>query len=280
MDKDNVINQSSFKKFRKALLIGFEYKDDKKLPGIPVDLYLVYCFLKENGWEDSEISILTDIVKDDATDILKASILENVVNSGVLTFIEEIREKNIYHCYKFHNHYNNFSTFFDVDVENLFIYYSGHCKDGNIILPDKALISLNHFRNLLMKNDVFLIMDCCEGGIELPWVLSDDIYRLKDDITKETFISSKIICISSSLENENSITSRSGSYFTRTLFKLLKPDDLNNLLKSICSALSSIKQTSNISSSFPNLSYIPAFVFSLAKISIYATNTYIIVKTY
>ena len=93
---------------RKALLIGFQYDNEKKLPGIAVDLYYVYSFLKTNGWKDEEIKIMTDISKDEATEVLKVAILEKIVNSDILTFIEDCKEKNIYIGFKSHNHYHNF----------------------------------------------------------------------------------------------------------------------------------------------------------------------------
>jgi len=78
---------------RRAILIGFEYKNGKRLPGIPVDLYQVYCFLKNNGWKNEEIKILTDIKQDAQTEILKISILDNIVDSGILSFIEDLKER-------------------------------------------------------------------------------------------------------------------------------------------------------------------------------------------
>ena len=79
---------------REAILIGFEYTNEKKLPGIIVDLYQAYCFLKKNNWKDNEIKILTDIKKDAETQILKSAILEKTVNSDILSFIEDIDRKS------------------------------------------------------------------------------------------------------------------------------------------------------------------------------------------
>ena len=75
---------------KKAVLIGFEYLGDKKLPGITIDLYLVYNLLKKMGWEDEQIKVLTDIEKDHPTKILKTAIKDKIVNSDVLSFIEMI----------------------------------------------------------------------------------------------------------------------------------------------------------------------------------------------
>lgn len=292
---------------RKAFLIGFEYDKEKKLPGITVDLYIVYNFLKNNGWKDEEISILTDIEKDYTTDVLKIAILKQVADPEILSFIEDCKERKIYHLFKAHNHYNNFLSFLSLKKnlgknlkENLkgehnFVYYSGHCKENNIILPNRSLISFDIFRKTLtnnsnaksilqpnsnenkvkIKSKTVLIMDCCEGGIELPWILNDKIYRLKDEISLTNFVEEEIICISSSLENENSTISKSGSYFTRSLFKNLEKNDLFlfNILKK--TNFSSSKQTPNISASYPNLLYIPAFIYSYPQLNIKVFPSYI-----
>ena len=92
-------------------------------------------------------------------------------------------------------------------------------------------------------------MDCCEGSISLPFVLNDKSYRLENE---KSFVKPKIICISSSLENENSITTKSGSIFTQYLFEIINNPNLSlyEILQKIKLKLR-IKQTANISSSRP-----------------------------
>lgn len=250
---------------RKALLIGFQYSHDKKLPGIATDLYQVYSFLKKYNWQDEEICIMTDIEKDETTDVLKTSILEKIVDSEVLSFIEDSKERNQYVLFKSHNHYNNFSTIFPNEQINLFIYYTGHCKEGNIILPNKSLINLTDY---FSSPNIFIVMDCCEAGLDLPFVLEGNIYRCKD---KPKFFKDKIICISSSLEGEKSITTQSGSLFTRHVFKFLE-SNLVTVLEKINKL--PFKQTGNISASFPIL-YVPGFFYSYPSLDICVYKSHI-----
>lgn len=246
---------------RGAVLIGFEYKNGKKLPGISVDLYQVYTFLTKIGWKDEEIQIFTDIKKDEETQILKTAILEKLVDTKILTFFEDV--KHIKTEFSSHNHYNNFS--FKI-VEKLFVYYSGHSKDGNIILPNNALISFTNFRDMWSQaKEVFLVMDCCEGGIELPYVLHDKIFRLENE---SNFIKSEMICIASSLQTENSITSRTGSFFTRHLFNILEEENLSEIIKKMKKLEN---QTANVTVSHPNLHYIFNWFYKFPNIKITST---------
>lgn len=248
---------------RVAILTGFEYKNSKKLPGIIVDLYQVYCFLKKNGWKN--IYIFTDIQKDKQTEILKTAILEKLVDSNILSFIEDIKGKNQYISFKDHNHYNNFeSTFLKFSIyKNLFIYYSGHSKDEYFVLPNESLYSISSFRNLLKSEQIFVVMDCCEGGLNLPFVLNGKIYRLKNE---NSFVKPEIICIASSLNNEKSTISKSGSSFTKYLFSIL---DINMNISEILNQINKkLKETSNVSVSHPNLYYIFTWFYKLTNIKI------------
>lgn len=261
---------------RIAFLIGFQYENERKLPGIATDLYQVYCFLKKHGWEDENIKIMTDIDQDDSTDILKTAILEKIVDSDILTFIEDRKERGQYIRFKSHDYYNNFSSMF-IKADYYFVYYTGHSKNENIILPNHSYISLDMFKDNFNADKIFCIMDCCEGGIELPFVLNDSLYRCRDELNKKTFVNSEIICISSSLETEKSITSLSGSFFTRHLFKIL--DDSSLSLYSILQKIKklNLKQTANISSSYPTLYYIPGFLYSFFTYSISVHSNYILI---
>ena len=263
---------------RNAILIGFEYANGKKLPGITIDLYLFYSFLKKNHWNDSEIIIYTDIKKDSHTEILKTAISEKIVDSDILSFFEEIKEKKQYIEFTSHNHYNNFDFVLrDSKTENLFVYYSGHCKNSNLILPNESLISLINFKNILIKySEVICIMDCCSCGFDLPFVCheNENIYRLNSN----SFITSKIISIVSSLDNENSITSKIGSYFTKNLYSILSNEmSLFQILDKLKNKghYKNFKQTANISVSYPNLYFLFPWLYSKPSLSIVFTPHYI-----
>ena len=276
---------------RKAFLIGFQYSQlnnhNKKLPGIIIDLYKVYCFLISKGWKEDEIIIFSDIIKDDSTNILRNAILEKIVDSDILTFIEDCKERKQYILFTSHNHYNNFSSIFiskenTKDIKHYFVYYTGHCKDGNLILPNNTLLSLELFRDYIKTEKVICIMDCCEGGIELPFVLHNKVYRCKQNLKKEDFINTEMVCISSSLENEKSITSQSGSFFTRNLLEILdSSQSLSNILEKVRKSNQinkEIKQTATISVSLPHISYLFGFLYSFPTFSIYLHNSHLLIE--
>ena len=161
---------------RKALLLGFQYEGDKYLPGISIDLYLIYNFLKKIGWKDEEIMIYTDIKQDSDTELLRAAILSKLVDVDILSFIEQIKKKGIYTEFRSST---SLISKLNQDSERLFIYYTGHCKDGNIVLPN-GLISYDYFLSILQSSErenmkeAFIIFDCCEGDLKLPFSHTED----------------------------------------------------------------------------------------------------------
>jgi len=258
----------------KAILIGFEYSGEKKLPGIIIDLYLAYKFLKNNEFDDVDISIITDIRSDLKTDMLRTAILEETVHSDILSFIEDSKDKNIYTQYSSLGYYNNFESVIKTESEYTLVYYTGHSENGNIILPDYSLYSLDNFRDLYKNTkQCLVILDCCESnGLNLPYLLTDNVYRLESEL----FIKSNMICISSSLSHQDSIASITGSFFTRYIFNLLKHknkslqeilDDINLLLNRF-SRKYNTKQTVNIYASNPSIKWIFGFVYNHPPIEI------------
>lgn len=259
---------------RRAILIGFEYRLGKRLPGITIDLYLMYKFLKDKGWKNEEIMVFTDVKKDYHTKVLKKSILEKNVGSDILIFIEELKERKQYIEFISNGHYNNFSSIFS-SADNLFVYYTGHSKDRNLILPNSLAVSFENFTTLLCKSkEVFCIMDCCSGGIILPFICHENVFRFENEI----FYKSRILSIASSLKNENSITSIVGSIFTKKILSIISEENLSIFkILALCSSTSSFrdKQTINISSTYPNFQYIFPWVYSKPNIHILVTPYFI-----
>lgn len=259
------------------LLIGFEYSGKNRLPGIVIDLYLAYNFFKQY---DKEIVILSDIESDSSTPILRKAIIEQIVNSDILSFIEECKEKNIYKIYKSQGYYNNFESCFKSKDEKLFVYYTGHSKNGNILLPDNSLYSFDNFRNQLENyKQSIVILDCCESnGLSLPFRLIDNVYRLENT---ENFTKSRILCISSSLSQQNSIASKTGSFFTRYIFNLLlnKNISLTELMSKLNNHISfspkyQMKQTVNIFASRPDMKWIYGWLWNLIDLDFKIDSVY------
>lgn len=234
-----------------VLLIGFEYINSntwKFLPGIPIDLYQVYKYVSNIT---KNILVYTDMTKDYNTSILQKAILDGYVNSGLLSFIEDIKDSNQYILYKseLSNKYiiNNFDKVikkFIKNVDRLVIYYTGHGKSGDIILPDNTHVSLSYIKSLIKSDQTIVILDCCESnGMNLPYYYNNNFFKLNNN----NFISNEIICISSTNSDENSSATNTGSLFTRNLFQYLS----NNSSFSVKSLVNI-----NIYTSYPNIKLI------------------------
>ncbi len=268
---------------RKALLVGFKYSHKEKLPGILVDLYLMYNFLKSNGWIDSEINILTDIRHDQQTDILRGAILEKIVHPDILHFIKYIKKNNIYIEYKSEKHYNNFLKSLPKS-KNLFFYYTGHCKSDYFVLPNNVYVEFRFFLEKIKDyKRTILILDACELNLCLPYRYEKNLYRFVYD----NFFQSYIICLSSSKEKEKSTAHIRGSIFTQNVINSLKDKYLsvknlykNNIYNDGCNDSNDSyendkkekKDKINISASYPIL-YLFSWLYSTTDLYI-SENSY------
>jgi len=269
-------------KMRKAVLVGFRYEGDKKLPGIVVDLYQIYIFLKENGWKEEDIYVLTDVKGDQDTNVLRKAILEKIVDTNILSFISLLKKNNRYIRYKTYSHSNNFTSIFIKDgtgPQNLFFYYSGHSKDNCFVLPSDALVSFNTFLDLTY-DEVFIILDCCEGDLGLTYQCFDNFYRFRN----EKFFAKHILAFSSSLDNEKSLTDAAGSLFTKNIVKTLRKR--SSVYKILQESKNSQKQqrqnvkqkdfkaTINISASYP-LEYVFSWVYKDVYLTLLRSPYYV-----
>lgn len=264
---------------KKYILIGFRYKKSRcwtTLPGIIIDLYQAYKTLMKSN--PDEIIVVTDIDRDSKTEFLRDAILNQTVDENILDFIVLLKERKQHVLFDktTYNFVNDKISAFLSDSDNVFIYYTGHAENGNIVLPNDNIWSFCDFRDLIIAKttyyaSIFIAMDCCQGtGLGLPYILKNGIYRLVPD---HDFLTHKdVICISSASKYENSAATRNGSFFTQALFKALA-----NKTLSISSVLSSVSkycqeksklitqgahiQTATIHSSMPNLKIIWPWVF-------------------
>lgn len=272
---------------KKILLIGFEYKKSlnwSTLPGIIIDLYLIYKFFYKSN--PDKISTITDIVYDVETKILKQAIFDQIVDENILEFIDTLKENNQ------HLVYFDLETFkmqiknSCINASQLVIYYTGHSKDGYMILPNETILAFDEFRlNVLSycksNADVLIITDCCQGtGMGFPYQLilnNEPIYRLTPNLNK-VFPKQNIICISSAMKDEDSAATKEGSFFTQTLYLLLSENirDLSVLLnKLISNCNSKHPQTAMIHSSYPNIKLLFKWIYKKTNLKInYDPNTY------
>lgn len=128
-------------------------------------------------------------------------------------------------------------------------------KNNNIIIPFKSIQSIL-YNKTDKKAQILYIMDCCHGDLGLPFVLNRDtgIYGFKTN--KDIIIpTQKIICISSSLKSQNSLSNIEGSLFTKEFFSIFHNIIYYiDLIREIGhDKLNSYSQTLNIHSSRPNI---------------------------
>lgn len=261
-----------------ALLIGFEYIKTnrwKSLPGIPVDLYQAYSYCSTIT---KNILVFTDIEKDHNTNILQKSIIEGHTDSGLLSFIEDIKFNRQYVLYEYIKKNNYITNNFDQTVsefvnkfDKLIIYYTGHGKSGDIILPDNTHVGLSYLKSLIKTQQMLAIIDCCESnGMCLPYFYFNH-YKLNTT----DFSDNEIICLSSTHISQDSVATKSGSVFTRVLFSYLSTNNyitINDLVK-----IPGI----NIHTTFPNIKIVWGWVTGSKNnidIDIDNTNSLITIK--
>ena len=293
-----------------ALLLGFRYGnsyedsvDDKSrnhLPGIIIDLYQAYqqaCIA-----EADKIIVLTDIEKDQKTQLLLNAMIGGIVDANILSFIQILKENSHYLKYVGREQLIEVTSNITQDASQVFIYYTGHGSLGNLLLPrlnlevtfisddinpvkDEAYISMIVFRNLILSSAdneayIFIVMDCCNGtGLDLPFRLEGKVYRLAH--TKATFFQQKIICISSAMSDQSSGTSRNGSLFSQAFFRQLRTP-----IHSMSSILATAEkecaekyhQTAMIHSSYPDEDYIWIWLINSGKLNIKIDNINYIVE--
>jgi hypothetical protein len=224
-----------------ALLIGFEYHKNKQwdtLPGIPVDLYQVYTYIKYLN--RFKILIYTDLSKDHKTDVLKRAIVDGYVDSGLLSFIEDIKTRNEHQLYLtegsngyFFNNFDETFIKFIKGLDRLFLYYTGHGKSGNIILPDGTHVGMEYIKSLLnehMKTNcqIVSIFDCCEF----------------DGLSLTSPPTSNHISIGSTTISQEIVTTKTGSEFTRLVISLFKDKKM------------SLENYEYVFTSHPNIKYL------------------------
>lgn len=278
-----------------SILIGFQYSPNtfnsrSHLPGIAVDLYQAY--VASVAMCPDQIIVITDINSDQKTSVLMKAIIDSIVDSDILTFIETAKSRQQYYRYRQRSDLMHVIAKTCYQADQVFFYYSGHAMNGHILLPDDQVL-MTDLRDLLCTSvnrtgDIFITMDCCNGtGLGLPFQLMSNssqkyVYRLsggsvlelsskQDDHPKVFFPTQRILCISSTNSEENSVTTRSGSIFTRSLFRCFK-----NRIRSIPTLLQTInnecrstyQQTTTIHSSYPNLFILWNWLFGSSQIEV------------
>lgn len=180
-----------------ALLIGFCYNyvgciiDDKRsLPGIIIDLYQTYKYVKKIGINN--IKIISDIYHNEEVSKLMKPMIGGIVGEDILDFIDIIQTNGYYDAYVDRKTLIYTIRNFITNGDKLFIYYTGHFKNNKFILPSGSnnitpididtsdpILESDLFRQILIDESspnaqIFTIFDCCDGNdLNLPFELID-----------------------------------------------------------------------------------------------------------
>ncbi|MFK5971458.1 MAG: hypothetical protein QM487_15260 [Candidatus Marithrix sp.] len=198
---------------KQVILIGFEYNS---LPGTIIDLYLA---IKWCQTFKCNINVITDIREFDLI-FLDQSIKKRIVSNDIfnifdITTVNIIKDKDEF--------IDKLSSLCNLNDDNI-IYFTGHADSGKMILPNNNKISFVDFKNIISNNcpynsDIFIIMDCCSAeGLFLQYKLQNNSFILKED---RSYVSQKVLLITSSNYDQKSIATKYGSVFSQVLFEQL-----------------------------------------------------------
>lgn len=267
-----------------AILIGFSYHQcpkETQLPGIVIDLYQAYRFVVGNEFIE-QIIVITDVTDDQPTSLFFNAAIEGIVDYGILSFIETIKEGKQHIVFESLDQLEGILSTNLANKQRVFFYYTGHFRKDFFILPNfdygmtliRDNLHLNEFRSILRRTnpsaEVFIIMDCCNGnGMKLLYKLQSTRFELSEHaiFEAENFFEQKIVCLSSTMKDQNSIATMDGSLFTRLLFPYLqapKKYHLSSLLQYL-NEKSTFKgiQTSTIYSSYPDVKSLWLWIIKL-----------------
>lgn len=280
-----------------ALLIGFQYQDDpnKYLPGILVDLYLTYQAVIKMGVD--RFLMVTDIRSDLAVDLLRRALSDDIIDSGILSFVEESREKGFYCSYSSQSEFIARITEIVGGGDRIFVYYTGHGDNGDMLLPSgdgpANKLDMYIFRRCIVdhcipRSQVFFLLDCCsDTQMKLPYKMVDGKYRLfgksrpkidsyetHETIELEEFLASikftghDIVCLSSASTDGFSHITEKGSFFTQGFFHFVNDKrtfrDLIPAIEEYCYKFK--KQTVTCYTSDPRLGVIWGWLLGLPDV--------------
>lgn len=216
-----------------ALLIGFQYHD---LNGTVIDLYHAHKWCQTFN---CDIHVITDIGGNNGNNEnrnnLEFAIRQGVADVDLRTFYDRLTSK--YVVANKDQFVSELHAILDKarSHHKMVIYYTGHGLqnglENGIKLPDSTLMSFNEFRNHILSNiyiqvEIFWILDCCNpNGLSLPYQLRNNQFMFKDvsnNISSNIYYGMhRILLITSANPDEKSVATKTGSLFTRYLFKIL-----------------------------------------------------------
>lgn len=206
-----------------AILIGFEYTFNS-LTGAIIDLYNAHKWAGTHSF-GCDITVITDIDSIKDQDNLQNVVSRGLAEADLLTFYSRIGSKIIVRDAK--NLLTEIIRILKLGIPDnkLIIYYSGHGVKDSMVMPDRTLLPFVDFRDNILNIldpyvEIFWILDCCNpNGLHLPYKLEGNQFVLSP--CQVQCVSQPVLLITSSEASEKSIATKSGSVFSRHLFRLL-----------------------------------------------------------
>jgi len=200
-----------------AIIIAFQYKDDKHLCSIQYDIHRILYMCRKYKFD---VVIITDII------IFEKEIIDKLKEISKYSFDEELDLPlpSIHHVQNSNDLYEYISLYNNPKDGKIFLYYTGHGEKDIIILPDNTNINPRMILNILIENDnqIIILFDCCyPSSLSLAYKLNN--YKLT--LRKGDFIPIKneVLLITGANEdkNEKAMTNKYGSIFTVSFFNLI-----------------------------------------------------------
>ncbi len=232
-----------------AICIGFWYADEylkhkndenkinhEKLSSSYIDLFRVHKYFTEIGCKS--IYILTDLINDLNDESILHLLLNRNLSVDIRSFLAELRNNNQYREVKTKiDLLRNLEELLKLVAENkrIFIYYTGHGSDNNILLPNLEYLNVSDLhrevlnkceKNLLIRNlisnteisyELFYFFDCCAvSTLFLPFKW-DNRFRLANHAFYQIPVTS-LFAVNNN--KSQAYADGRGSKFTQIIFKI------------------------------------------------------------
>lgn len=258
------------------------YKDKKKLEGAIFDLYKSIRWCETVGYN---ITVITDIT---LTQEIINTLIFLELKEDVYNFLTIINNATIHTITNTQDFLKSLTS--SITLNKTFIYYSGHGINNHMLMPNNDSLPFTTFRNIILKNpnDIFCVLDCCNPqGLHLPFKYTNNTFTLSDKEIK--CIKQNILLITSCDSNEKSISSPTGSIFTKFFFKNLycpygKKLNIKSLIHDISININKInnkinhKQTISLYSSYIVPPILPLWLFPNPSCYISLVDNVILLK--
>lgn len=206
-----------------VILIGFKYNGENELPGAIIDLWIANKFFIKNGYKPI---IFTDIINSNQYDNFLDT--ATIINDNLEIILTNLN-----------NPIGN----------KLILYYTGHGRNNNILLPNGVEFSINKIKKILDRlecNKYLYIFDGCHiGNINFPYYYDKPSNKVKfiNGNIELTPTSSKILFITSSGIHSPALSTRKGSLFSHPFFaKLTFSNKLNDIVSYIDNNIKQIQE--------------------------------------